>query len=154
MRLFSGLLITALATTLMLSGCTTESRSGNVYSRDQARTGHTLNYGTIQKVDLVTIEGTQTGAGTLAGGAMGGALGSAVGSGAGRTIATVGGAIAGGLAGAATEKGLTTVQGVELEVRQDNGQLLVVVQENDAVYKVGDRVRILRDDQGTTRVRQ
>lgn len=154
MRLFSGLLITALAATLMLSGCTTESRSGNVYSRDQARTGHTLNYGTIQKVNLVTIEGTQTGAGTLAGGAMGGALGSAVGSGAGRTIATVGGAIAGGLAGAATEKGLTTVQGVELEVRQDNGQVLVVVQENDAVYKVGDRVRILRDDQGTTRVRQ
>jgi len=154
MRLFSGLLITALAATLMLGGCTTESRSGNVYSRDQARTGHALIYGTIQRVELVTIEGTQTGAGTLAGGAMGGALGSAVGSGAGRTIATVGGAIAGGLAGAATEKGLTTVQGVELEVRQDNGQVLVVVQENDAVYKVGDRVRILRDDQGTTRVRQ
>ena len=154
MRLFSGLLITALAAILMLSGCTTESRSGNVYSRDQARASHSVSYGTIQKVDLVTIEGTQTGAGTLAGGAMGGALGSAVGSGAGRTIATVGGAIAGGLAGAATEKGLTTVQGVELEVRQDNGQVLVVVQENDAVYKVGDRVRILRDDQGTTRVRQ
>ena len=154
MRLFSGLLITALAATLMLSGCTTESRSGNVYSRDQARTGHTLNYGTIQKVDLVTIEGTQTGAGTLAGGAMGGALGSAVGSGAGRTIATVGGAIAGGLAGAATEKGLTTVQGVELEVRQDNGEVLVVVQENDVTYRVGDRVRILRDASGTTRVRQ
>jgi len=28
--------------------------------------------------------------------------------------------------------------------------LLVVVQENDAVYKVGDRIRVLRDSQGTT----
>ena len=153
MRIVQGLLIAGLGVALLAGGCTTESRSGNVYSRDQARTGHTVQYGTILKIAPVTIEGTQTGAGTLAGGAMGGALGSAVGSGSGRTIATVGGAIAGGLAGAAAEKGLTTAQGVELEVRQDNGEILVVVQENDLVFKVGDRVRILRDARGTTRVR-
>jgi outer membrane lipoprotein SlyB len=138
----------------LLAGCMTESRSGNVYTRDQARTSQSVNYGTILRVDLVTIEGTQSGAGTLAGGAMGGALGSAVGSGSGRTIATVGGAILGGITGSAVEKGVTTAQGVELEVEQDNGEILVVVQENDAVYRVGDRVRILRDNKGTTRVRQ
>ena len=154
MKRFRCSLIAALGIAFLLGGCTTESRSGNVYSRDQARTGHSVIYGTILRVEPVTIEGTQTGAGTLAGGAMGGALGSAVGSGSGRTIATVGGAIAGGLAGAATEKGLTTAQGVELEVRQDNGEVLVVVQESDAVYRVGDRVRVLRDAKGTTRVRQ
>jgi outer membrane lipoprotein SlyB len=154
MRMHYGSLVAALAAILMLSGCTPESRSGNVYSRDQARTSHSINYGTILRVELVTIEGTHSGAGTLAGGAMGGALGSAVGSGAGRTIATVGGAILGGIAGSAAEKGVTTVEGVELEVELDNGEILAVVQENDAIYKVGDRVRILRDTKGTTRVRQ
>lgn len=85
---------------------------------------------------------------------MGGALGSAVGGGSGRTIATVGGAILGGIAGSAAEKGLTTAEGVELEVSLDSGEIIVVVQENDAVYRVGDRVRILRDARGTVRVRQ
>jgi len=149
----TGLLATLLGGLLLLSGCM-ESRSGNVYTRDQARTSQSVNYGTILRVELVTIEGSQSGAGTLAGGAMGGVLGSAVGSGSGRAIATVGGAILGGVAGAAAEKGLTTTQGVELEVELDNGELLVVVQENDAVYRVGDRIRVLRDSKGTTRVRQ
>lgn len=137
-----------------LTACLPESRSGDVYTRDQARTGQSVNYGTILRVEPVTIEGTQSGAGTVAGGAMGGALGSAVGSGSGRVIATVGGAILGGITGTAIEKGVTTVQGVEIEVQLDNGELLVVVQENDAVYKVGDRIRVLRDGRGTTRVRQ
>ena len=140
--------------TLLLAGCMPESRSGKVYTRDQARASHSINHGTVLRVELVTIEGTQSGAGTVAGGAMGGALGSAVGSGTGRTIATVGGAILGGIAGSAVEKGVTTAEGVELEVELDNGELLVVVQENDAAYRVGDRVRILRDARGTTRVRQ
>jgi len=154
MRTFVVSLIALLATAVLLAGCFPESRSGNVYTRDQARTSQSVNYGTILRVDPVTIEGTQTGMGTVAGGAMGGALGSAVGGGSGRTIATVGGAIVGGIAGSAIEKGATTVQGVELEVQLDNGELLVVVQENDAVYKVGDRIRVIRDSQGTTRVRQ
>jgi len=154
MRIYLGSLIVSAVAVCLLAGCAPESRSGNVYTRDQARTSQSVNYGTVLRVDLVTIEGTQTGAGTLAGGAMGGALGSAVGGGSGRTIATVGGAIVGGLAGAAIEKGVTTAQGVELEVQLDNGELLVVVQENDAVYKVGDRIRVLRDSKGTTRVRQ
>ena len=154
MRTFVYSLVMVIAAGSLLAGCFPESRSGNIYSRDQARTSQSVNYGTILRVDLVTIEGTQTGAGTLAGAAMGGALGSAVGGGSGQTIATVGGAIVGGITGAAIEKGVTTVQGVELEVQLDNGELLVVVQENDAVYKVGDRIRVLRDSQGTTRVRQ
>ena len=155
MRTFLGSLITGAVAACLLAGCMLpESRSGNVYTRDQARTSQSVNYGTILRVDLVTIEGTQTGAGTVAGGAMGGALGSAVGGGSGRVISTVGGAIIGGIAGSAIEKGVTTAQGVELEVQLDNGELLVVVQENDAVYKVGDRIRVIRDSQGTTRVRQ
>ncbi len=145
--------VTSLAV-LLLSACMPESRSGDVYSRDQARVAHTVYYGTILRVEEVTLEGTNTGAGTLAGGAMGGALGSAVGGGSGRTIATVGGAILGGIAGTAAEKGMTTQVGVELEVELDNGELLAIVQEKDAIYNVGDRVRVLRDARGAARVRQ
>ena len=36
---------------LLLSACMPESRSGNVYSRDQARTSHSVYYGTILRVD-------------------------------------------------------------------------------------------------------
>lgn len=148
------LLISFALTTLMLSGCMPSSTSGSVYSRDQARTSHSVYYGTILQVEDVIIEGTQSGAGTVAGGVMGGVLGSAVGSGSGRGIATVGGAILGGLAGSGIEKGATTVAGLELEVELDNGELILVVQEKDGVYRVGDRVRVIRDARGTTRVRQ
>jgi len=150
------MVIRVLALTLfamLLGGCAS-SQSGKVYTRDQARTSHSVYYGTILRVEQVTIEGTQSGAGTLAGGALGGVLGSAVGGGSGKRIATVGGAIAGAAAGSAVEKGVTTVAGVELEVELDDGQLMVVVQEMDDVYRVGDRVRVLRDAKGTTRVRQ
>jgi outer membrane lipoprotein SlyB len=154
MRFPLGPLIAVVVVSFLAAGCMPESRSGSVYSRDQARTSQSVNYGTILRVNLVTIEGTQSGAGTVAGGAMGGALGSAVGSGSGQVISTVGGAILGGIAGSAIEKGVTTTQGVEIEVQLDNGELLVVVQENDAVYRVGDRIRVLRDARGTTRIRQ
>lgn len=144
----------AAAALIWLPGCMPESRSGNVYTRDQARTSHSVYYGTILRVEEVTIEGTQTGAGTLGGGAVGGALGSGVGGGSGRTMATVGGAVIGALAGSAIEKGVTSDVGVELEVRLDNGDVIGVVQEKDAEYRVGDRVRVLRDTRGITRVRQ
>lgn len=149
-----GLFLVVVLTTMLLSACMTESRSGSVYSRDQARVSHSVYYGTILRVTEVTIEGTNSGVGTLAGGAMGGVLGNTVGGGSGRAIATVGGAVLGGLAGSAIEKGVTTSVGVELEVELDNGELLAIVQEKDALYNVGDRVRILRDARGTARVRQ
>lgn len=148
------LLTMAALTILLLSACMPESRSGSVYTKDQARTSHSVYYGTVLRVADVTIEGTNTGAGTVGGGAMGGVLGSAVGSGSGRVISTVGGAIIGGIAGSMAEKGVTKTAAVELEVELDNGELLAIVQEKDAEYHVGDRVRVLRDARGTVRVRQ
>lgn len=150
---FSVLIIFVLSITL-LSGCMPSSTSGSVYSRDQARTSHSVFYGTLLRVEEVTIEGSQTGGGTVAGGVMGGVLGSAVGSGSGRGIATAGGAILGSLAGSAIEKGATTVVGLELEVELDSGELILLVQEKDGIYNVGDRVRVIKDARGTSRVRQ
>lgn len=138
---------------LLICSCLPESRSGDVYSRDQARVTNTVQYGTLVRVEDVTIEGTNTGLGTLAGGALGGALGSAVGSGSGKTIAIIGGAILGSLAGSTVEKDVTTEAGIELEVQLDNGEILMVVQEKDVELKVGERVRVVKDSNGTTRVR-
>ncbi len=81
-----------------LSGCAS-SRSGEVYSRDQARQAQSLQLGTVEFVKNVQIEGTQSGVGTVAGGVAGGVAGSTIGHGAGSTLASVGGAIVGSLAG-------------------------------------------------------
>jgi len=146
-------LFLSLSCFFLLAGCA-PSTSGNVYTRDQARTSHSVYYGTILRADPVTIEGKSSAVGAIAGGALGGVLGNAVGSGKGRNLATVAGALGGAAAGSAIEKKTTTVQGVELEVELDNGELIVVVQEADAAYRVGDRVRVIKDARGTTRVRQ
>jgi outer membrane lipoprotein SlyB len=45
-------------------------------------------------------------------------------------------------------------QGVELEVELDDGRLMLIVQEKDDVYAVGDRIRVVEAQDGTLRVRQ
>jgi len=134
-----------------VTGCAS-SRSADVYSRDQARQAHTVVMGTVEWVKHVTIEGTKTPIGTAAGGVAGGVLGSTVGSGTGRTVATVIGALAGAAAGTAAEEGITRKPGLEIEVRKDDGQFIVVVQEADIMFAAGDRVRIIAGEGGTTRI--
>ena len=143
--LVSFVLITAI-------GCAS-SRSGEVYSRDQARTAQTVQMGTVERVSPVQIEGTKSAVGPAAGAAAGGALGSTIGSGSGKTVAAVFGAIAGGVAGGAAEEQITQRDGLEITVRLDNGDVIVVVQEADVQFVVGERVRVLRGGDGTTRVR-
>lgn len=139
------------AVTLYMTGCAS-SRSSEVYSRDQARQAHTVENGTVESVKEVLIEGTKTPVGGVAGGVAGGALGSTIGRGTGRTLATVAGALAGAAAGAAAEEGITSKKGLEIVVKKDNGETIVVVQEADVPIYPNDRVRILRGSDGTTRV--
>jgi outer membrane lipoprotein SlyB len=137
---------------IALAGCP-PSRSGKVYSRDQARTVQTVEMGTVLQADPVQIEGTKTPVGTVAGAAVGGVLGHSIGQGHGKNVATVLGAVAGGVAGSAVEEQATKKPGLEITVKQDNGQTLVVVQEADEAFQPGDRVRVLRGSDGTVRVR-
>lgn len=135
------------------AGCAS-SKSGKVYSRDQARVQHSVYYGTVLDVDEVQIEGTKSPVGTIAGGAAGAVLGNTIGGGSGRAVATVLGGIVGGIAGSAAEEGVTRKNGLELTVELDNGQIISVVQEADDQFLVGDRVRIVKGPDGSTRVRQ
>lgn len=145
-------LAVALVTSLLV-GCTS-SLTGTSYSRSEARKVQTVEYGTIESVTPVVIEGRTDGiVGTGSGAVIGGLAGSTVGGGKGRSIATVVGAVAGGLAGQAAEKKVTTRQGQELTIRLQKGRIISLVQEveNEQYFKPGDQVRVLKHG-GTTRV--
>jgi outer membrane lipoprotein SlyB len=112
----------------------------------------TVQFGTVESVRAVQLEGTKTPVGSIAGAAIGGIAGNTVGGGRGQAVATVIGAVAGGLAGSAVEEGATRQPGVEVTVRMDNGQFLAVVQADEGErFRAGERVRVL-SDAGTTRV--
>ncbi len=143
--------ITAVLLVVTVAGCAPRSMSGDVYSRERAQRVQTIEYGEVLEVRQVLIEGTKSGVGTLAGGVLGGALGSGIGHGAGRTIGVVGGAIAGGLLGSAVEEGVTKQPGVEVTIRMDTGQTIALVQGIDPPVYAGDRVRVLRNPDGSAR---
>lgn len=147
MKILSLLLIA----TALLAGCAS-SKSGDVYTRDQARREQTIRMGIIESVRPVTMEGTKSAVGPMAGAAVGGIAGSTLGHGKGSAVTAVIGAVAGGLAGAAIEEGVTRRQALEITVKLDNGQFLAIVQEGDAAeFRPGDRVRLLSTG-GETRV--
>ena len=136
---------------LIAFGCAS-SGSGDVYRRDQARRAHTVQWGTVEAVRNVKIEGTKSVVGPLTGAAAGGAVGSTIGSGSGKTVAIVTGAIVGGVAGAAAEEAITQKEGLEITVKLYESKSISVVQEADVDFAIGDRVRVLTGPDGTTRV--
>ncbi len=144
-------LISLLTLGALLAGCVSSS-SGEVYSRGQARQAQTVQMGTVESVRPVQIEGTKSGLGAVGGGVAGGFAGSTIGGGSGSTLAAVGGALAGAAVGALAEEKLTHANGIEITVKLDSGSLLSVVQEDDVMFYVGDRVRVLTSSGGTTRV--
>ena len=144
--------VSFIAVTLAVSGCTS-NLTGDSYSRDEARTVQTVRYGTIESLHPVKLEGTKTPIGTGAGAVVGGIAGSGVGGGRGSAVAAVIGALAGGMLGSAAEEGITRTQGVEITVREDDGNMRAYVQEVEPnqVFQVGQRVRIMTVN-GTSRI--
>lgn len=127
----------------LLAGCTS-SKSGDVYTRDQARREQSIRMGVVESVREVLMEGTKSPVGAVAGAAVGGIAGSTLGGGKGSTVAAVIGAVAGGLAGSAIEENVTRKQAMEITIKMDNGQLIAIVQEGDPLtFRPGDRVRII-----------
>jgi outer membrane lipoprotein SlyB len=144
------LALAAALTAVILAGCA-PSKSGSVYTRDEARREQSVRMGVVESVRHVQIEGTRSGVGPAAGAAVGGIAGSGVGQGRGSSAAAVVGAVAGGVAGQAAEQAATRRDGLEITVRLDSGRLVAIVQEADEAFKPGERVRILSDG-ATSRV--
>ncbi|MEP4077818.1 glycine zipper 2TM domain-containing protein [Haloferula sp.] len=136
----------------LFASCAQDSLTGNSYSRHEAGQAQSVRMGRITSIRGVEIEGNKTG-GALVGAAAGGFLGNQVGSGSGQTAATVGGALLGGAAGSHAGKAITAKQGLEIQVKLDEGGSISVVQEVDKneSFSQGDRVRVLSNG-GRTRV--
>jgi outer membrane lipoprotein SlyB len=146
-------IVSFLVITALLAGCAS-SKSGEVYSRDQARQSMTVQLGTVEFVKPVQVEGSKSGLGTAAGGIIGGVAGSTVGGGKGSTLAALGGAIGGAVVGNMAEEKLTKFDGLEITVKLDSGEVIATVQEDDVLFAVGDRVRVLTARDGTLRVQK
>lgn len=128
-----------------LVSCAQDSLTGDTVSRGEAGRAQSVRTGTITSIRPVNIQGGTTG-GTLVGAGVGGLLGNQIGGGSGRTAATVGGALAGGAAGSHVGQNVTSRNGLEIEVRLDNGGGRVsVVQEVNPreSFSVGNRVRVI-----------
>ena len=143
-------LLLFLLITTGLAGCAS-NLSGESYSRSEARAVQQVEYGVIEHLRPVKIEGTKTPIGSGAGAAVGGIAGSSVGGGKGSYVMAVIGAVAGGMAGAAIEEGVTRTQGVEITVKMNKGGTIAIVQSlsPNERFTVGDRVRVLYGGQNT-----
>jgi outer membrane lipoprotein SlyB len=131
------MLVLLLVFTTSLAGCASDL-SGESYSRSEARTVQKVEYGIIEQLRPVQIEGTKTPIGSIRGGKTG-------------QVMAVIGAVAGGLAGAAIEEGVTRTTGVEITLKMDDGRTIAVVQglSPNERYSVGDRVRVISSGQAT-----
>lgn len=135
----------SLLLSLTLVGCAnTDIYSGNVYRGDQAKEARSISYGTIVAIREVKIQAENQGIlGGLGGSVIGGIAGSTIGGGRGQAIATAVTAIAGSVIGSAIEEKASQVTSLEMVIRKDDGQEIVVVQKKEDGFIPGKRVRIV-----------
>jgi outer membrane lipoprotein SlyB len=154
-KLHTGIvLLSILVSAQLLTSCQPTSQGGNTFTASQAQTAMRSFDGIIIHLAQVQIQHNETGAGAVVGGVAGGVVGSTIGSNRGNTLATVGGALAGAAIGSGVERSRATRPAWEIEVQLANGDVVVVVQEQDAVFAVGDHVRVIEGRDGSLRVRQ
>jgi outer membrane lipoprotein SlyB len=147
------LIFTAVSVGLILSGCGTvanHSIDSNVYSPGSAQHAQSVEYGTVEGIKAARVEGEGY-IGTGMGAVVGGLAGTNVGQGRGQIVGVLAGALIGATAGKALDKKTGSQDAQEILVRRANGALMSVVQGNDQVLKVGDRVAIIQDN-GTVRI--
>lgn len=139
------LTITGLTLALALTACAnTDVYKGSVYTGSQAKETRSISYGTIVSVREVKIQGDSTGIiGTTGGGVIGGLVGSTIGGGRGSDIASAVGAVFGSLLGNTIEQKASQATSLEMVIRKDSGEEIVVVQKKEAGLTTGQRVRIV-----------
>ncbi|KRE92436.1 hypothetical protein ASG87_00515 [Frateuria sp. Soil773] len=156
MNALSGKLVLtlALASSLALAGCATNSYGNGGYGRGYSSSdggyvrGRCQSCGVVQDVQQVYVQGGGNGGtlGAVIGAVAGGVLGNQVGKGDGRKAATVAGAVAGGVIGNQVGKHNSgDTPAWRVSVRMDNGQYATVTQREDPGLRPGDYVEIRGD---------
>lgn len=139
-----GLSLAVLASLTLAACSNSDIYSGDVYRGDQAKEARSISYGTIMTVREVKIQGDSPGViGSVGGGVLGGIAGSTIGGGTGQAIATTVGAIAGSVIGSTAEQKASQVTSLEMVIRKDNGEEIVVVQKKEDGFVPGKKVRIV-----------
>ncbi|NUF26724.1 glycine zipper 2TM domain-containing protein [Gilliamella bombicola] len=136
----------------ILSGCSnSDLYSGDVYTADQAKQVQQVSYGTVVSVRPVKIQANASSdgksenvAGNLGGAVLGGVLGNTIGGGTGRVLAVATGAIGGAILGDTIQDKTSQASAVELEIKQENGSNIVIVQKGSAKdFFAGQAVRLV-----------
>lgn len=146
MRIFVWALI-LLGTTAFATGCASRGSSASDISSTQGSTLVRVAY--VTDIRDLTIHGNQhSTAGAVIGGVLGGIAGNTIGHGFGRALATTGGAVAGSVAGQRLARtGGTPV--TKLTVRTDEGDIQTFDVGPEETFRVGDKVRIITNKDGT-----
>jgi len=127
---------------LILSACSTTSP--DMVQRGDAQRLSNVQDATVLSVRPVTVDGTQTGAGSVAGGVIGGVAGASVGGRREGIIVGVLGALAGAVAGNAIERSATRENAVEILLQLRDGQRRAIVQATGTEVLVpGDAVLLV-----------
>lgn len=136
----------------VLSDCASaDFGSPNVYQRQDVQRTGSMEQVTIVRVRQITIESNSDSSGvtSLLSAAVGAFLGSqAIGNGAGRYVA---GALSGtvtGVVGQRVGAYMSRHSGVEVFLRRDNGQTIVVSQVDDQQFVPGERVYLVNSNSG------
>jgi outer membrane lipoprotein SlyB len=143
----------------LVAGC--EPTAGPTVSRRQVGRAYTerIDEGRVIRAEVVTIEGGGSGLGAVVGGVTGYALGKDLTRGKSsltKVVVRGGGAVAGAAGGSAIQQSASRRQGIEIGVKLDSGETVVVIQdvEPNREFRVGDEVRVYRRSDGTARVMQ
>jgi len=158
------LLTIALVSIFALEGCAGGMGMGSNYPSQSSQYGNgsysqtqSTQSGVITNVRQIAMQsGGQSGlpVGALLGAVAGGLLGSTIGGGNGKIATTVAGAAVGGYAGNVVQSRQqgATQNGLEISVRLNSGNTVVVTQAADQQFNIGQRVRVVTDTNGTTYV--
>lgn len=148
MRRFLILLIIGLS--LLAFGCSTP-QSPSTYRSSNLNQAYSVQYAVITGIKALTIDRDLEGAGSGGGALLGGVAGAQFGGGAKEQIAAgLAGVVIGGLVGNEIERQQSKVPVYEIILRLLDGREMVVVQGQEQQFVVGERVRVVRDNQGQT----
>ena len=126
-----------------------EIRTDRYGTRDAGRVRQ-VDEGEVVAVRVVKVTRSRTGTGPLVGAVAGGVVGNNVGRGRGGEVAA--GVFLGAILGHHAERVSTAQPGFELVVRLRGGELISITQGVDERLRAGDRVFVIYDPSGRTRV--